>query len=341
MATPERPVSTQTNGSKLPNAQRKRGGLNSKTETLVATDKFAVGYDFMLVNSGMDHPLFSEIIGCTSKHKKHDKLVLTLVTLGGSANEAYRIGRYLQSVYNEVACFIPGPCKSAGTLLALSANELRISPFGELGPLDVQLIQKDEILGRRSGLTTKSALSELHSHTFKIFETFMLQTITGAGGAVSFRLAADIAAQTAASVMSKIYEQITPDSIGQDFRDLSVATHYCERLNSKACNISPYGIARLVNEYPSHDFVIDLQEAKEIFEKVDLPTKTLYDIMRRSPRDCMRPSESLIVRMLSAEGKGLEDETVAQRELPRGKSDGNAGPRPKGGDSGGVAAEAQ
>jgi hypothetical protein len=288
----------------------------------------------------MDSPLFGEIIGCLSKHKKNDKLVLVLVTLGGSANEAYRIGRYLQAVYNKVVCFIPSYCKSAGTLLAIAAHELRISPYGELGPLDVQLLQKDEILGRRSGLTTKSAFAELHTHTFKIFETFMLQTIVSAGGSVSFRLAAEIAAQAAASVMSKIYEQITPDSIGQDFRDLSVATEYCQRLNRKACNISAQGIDRLVNDYPSHDFVIDLQEAKEVFEKVHLPTPTLYKVLSSAPKECMTPSGKLIVKMLSADGKALQDATEKQGNVSGGKPNGDARTPEEVGNSGGVSAEA-
>ena len=48
------------------------------------------------------------------------KAVLILVTYGGLANVAYRVARYLQTVYDEdVVAFIPVQCKSAGTLLVI------------------------------------------------------------------------------------------------------------------------------------------------------------------------------------------------------------------------------
>jgi ClpP class serine protease len=42
---------------------------------------------------------------------------------------------------------VSGYCKSAGTLIALGANELAFGEHGELGPLDVQIAKRDEVLG--------------------------------------------------------------------------------------------------------------------------------------------------------------------------------------------------
>lgn len=252
--------------------------------------------------------MFSSVLKSVPKGKRNKKLLVIVVTYGGLANPTYRIARFLQSIYDEVHAFVPSLCKSAGTLLVTAAHTLVISPFGEIGPLDVQLMQKDEILGRRSGLTTRSALSDLKAHAFELFEHFMFEIIGNSQGAVSFRLASDISAKTTARLMAKIYEQINPDSLGQDFRDLSVASKYGERLNMKYHNLKNDGIKRLVYEYPSHDFVIDLEEAKEVYERAVLPTATLFKILNARASDMMLPKTRLrpVVEMLTSDGQPLQ-----------------------------------
>lgn len=63
---------------------------------------------------------------------------LILTTHGGQADAAYRIARLIQIVSRTFRLFVPQRCKSAGTLLALGANAILMSPIAELGPLDVQ-----------------------------------------------------------------------------------------------------------------------------------------------------------------------------------------------------------
>ena len=294
--------------------RRKLDGVAAKTNsgsqpTAETKDRFASGYDFLLINSAMSEAAFGDVLKATGNgNKKNKKLVLTVATLGGLANPAYRIGRYLQSLYEELTAFVPSLCKSAGTLLATSAHNLVISPFGEIGPLDVQLPQKDEIFGRRSGLTTRTAIKDLHTHAFELFETFMLQIVGASDGNISFKLAAEVAARVTGNYMAKLYEQINPDALAQDYRDLNVATEYCKRLNRYADNISEDSITRFVNEYPTHDFVIDLEEAKTLFKRVELPTRTLYMLMRKEVELFMRPTfPSPVVKMLSLEKEEIQD----------------------------------
>lgn len=296
-------------------------------------DQFSSEYDFLVINSILEEPAFGDVLA-QIQQKQNDRLVLIVVTLGGLANTAYRIGRFLQSTYEELVVFVPSLCKSAGTLLATSGNELRISPFGEIGPLDVQLPQKDEILGRRSGLTTRTAIFDLRTHAFQLFEHFMLQIVDSSGGAVSFKLAADIAARVTGTAMAKIYEQINPDSLAQDYRDLSVATEYCRRLNEYGKNIDEVGIDNLVNKYPSHDFVIDLEEAKTIFKRVDLPTPTLYKLMLANSDCMMSPAiRTPVIKMLMPEMEGAQHEDASSEvkgeagpALPPAEGDGGDAP---------------
>ena len=65
-------------------------------------------------------------------------------------------------------------CKSAGTLIALGASEIYMPLVSELGPLDIQLRRRDEIVGRRSGMVVRTALDGLADETFKVYERVML-----------------------------------------------------------------------------------------------------------------------------------------------------------------------
>jgi ClpP class serine protease len=84
--------------------------------------------------------------------EKAANAVLVLTTNGGDPNAAYRMVRYLKRKYKKLTLYVFGQCKSAGTLIALGADEIVMSEFGELGPLDVQLSKKDELFGRSSGM---------------------------------------------------------------------------------------------------------------------------------------------------------------------------------------------
>ena len=78
--------------------------------------------------------------GCLSlgqhDRTKHPNCLLVFRTLGGSFDSAYRLARSLRRHYARVLVYLDDYCKGAGVLLALAADELVISDFGELGPLD-------------------------------------------------------------------------------------------------------------------------------------------------------------------------------------------------------------
>jgi hypothetical protein len=314
----------------LPKPPPKPGGEKGASNPLAKKDRFASGYDFLLVNGDIQDSTFPELMGCVQEHRANVKLVLILVTYGGQANAAYRIARFLHTLYEDLVAFIPTECKSAGTLLVTAANSVVISPFGDLGPLDVQLLRRDEIGSRRSGLTTRSALEDLKTHSFELFEHFMYEIIQRSGTAVSFRTAADVASRISARLMSRIYEQINPDALGQDYRDLNIAFKYGERLTRKYGNLKKGALRRLIYDYPSHDFVIDLEEAEEIFERVELPTETLVALMSVKARDCLlvRSGKDRVVEMLTMTGQTLPVEKTAdkpsEKPTPRKKATENA-----------------
>ncbi|MCM1536798.1 MAG: peptidase [bacterium] len=62
-----------------------------------------------------------------------------LETPGGNGVTAEEIARFLHSKFSKVNFVISGEAKSAGTILALSGNEIYMTETGSLGPIDAQI----------------------------------------------------------------------------------------------------------------------------------------------------------------------------------------------------------
>jgi hypothetical protein len=55
-------------------------------------------------------------------------------------------------------------------------------------------------------------------------------------------------------------------------RSLKIAQEYGERLANHGENFDPEHVAHLISHYPSHSFVIEREEAENLFESVRAPT---------------------------------------------------------------------
>lgn len=65
--------------------------------------------------------------------------------------------------------------------------------------------------------------------------------------------------------MSPVYSQIDPMRLAEVERAIRISGDYAERI---AVNLKGDALPRLLAGYPSHGFVIDRREARDIFEKV-------------------------------------------------------------------------
>jgi len=242
--------------------------------------------------------------------------LLILNTAGGLPNSAYKIARLMQQTYDKFLLFTPRYCKSAGTLIALGAHTIIMDDFSELGPLDVQLFDKDEINGRKSGLLSRSAFEALSRETFDIFSSTMINIKRASGNLISFKLAADISWRMTAEVMSPIFGQLNPDIIGSDHRDLSVAIAYGERLEKRYQNPKPDTVQHLVTNYPSHDFIIDRDEALTLFERVEHPCVKLYRFTSiLSDVTYNQATPGVIAACIAKETTGSEGHDGSQNEI--------------------------
>lgn len=238
--------------------------------------------DVFFYSAGINDSGFGSLLQEVRKHQSRPNVLLILVTNGGLANSAYQIARFLQNEYDQGKFFLfcPSRCKSAGTLVALGASELIMDSLSELGPLDVQLVKQNEIALRKSGLLSRSAFDALADSAFELYERLMFGITVKSGGNVSFKLASELSATMASTMMAPVYGQINPEIVGSENRDLDVAFHYGCRLATKSGNASHIAVHRLVHDYPSHDFIIDADEARDLFHNVNYPSENLYGLVR-------------------------------------------------------------
>lgn len=201
--------------------------------------------------------------------KKSAKTLLVLATPGGDPHAGFRIARALQHGYESFDALVPRYCKSAGTLILIGASKLYLDDMSELGPLDVQVKKGDELIGRNSGLDIFQAVNYLQNQSMAAFRNYLLELTRDAG--LSTRVASEIASGLTSGLFEPIAAQIDPIKLAEMQRATEIAFEYGNRLNEKSGNLRAMGLARLVTGYPSHSFVIDRKEARQIFIRVERP----------------------------------------------------------------------
>lgn len=223
------------------------------------------------------------LMAATAKPDK-ENVIFVLCTPGGCPNAAFKIARRLQDKYKNFILYVHGYCKSAGTFVAIGSDQIVMGDFAEFGPLDVQLPEKDEIARYSSGLNINEALLNLKQETRLFFRQMVLELTTGAG--ISTKMATEIASKLSIDFFSPIVSQIEPMKIGEIRRALRIALAYGERLiqDGRGNLKSEEALAKLVETYPDHGFVIDFKEAKTIFKNVvreDAEIEALGTILTR------------------------------------------------------------
>lgn len=234
-------------------------------------ERAGLARDIIIISRPIDRLLHYDLSKEIQKNQISDSCTIFLTTRGGDPDGAYRIGRCLQHHYKAIRLVVPSYCKSAGTLVAIAANELAVGDLGELGPLDVQVKKRDEMVENSSGLDFNEAIMASFRHVMHAFRCALVDIQRGTR--ISTRLAGEFATKIAASVAAPLYSQIDPQRAGEMRRAITIAIEYGVRLNEKSGSlVSTDALYDLVTGYPSHSFVIDRKEAGSLFRQVGHPT---------------------------------------------------------------------
>jgi hypothetical protein len=306
--------------------------ISTKAKEIVDRISAATNADVAFYNAPIARGQDLEVISRCHNRRCKPNLLALVITEGGDADAAYRIARCLQDRYEKFTCYISGYCKSAGTLLALGANELVFSEHGELGPLDIQMAKKDDLWESESGLTVMTALTAIHEKALVAFEHFFVTITAKSGGRITGVTGSEIAAKITDGLYGPITEQIDPIHLGEAFRAMAIAKEYGQRLMRKSRNFTSSGLERLISEYPSHGFVIDQHEATTIFRRVRAATADEHALMVALEDAAQLPSDRPLIDYLSDELTEPQDADTTppqQETIQQFQTDGNA-PTPRG-----------
>lgn len=267
--------------------------------------------DIFLYSGPVERGYDLQFVDFISAEKKSDSLTLVLSTPGGSPDAAYKMGRYIQSKYEHFHLFVPGYCKSAGTLLAVAAEEIIFSRYGELGPLDVQMTKKDNLAGLESGLNISEAFLTLERQAKETFHNMVSEITGNSGGIISFHTASHSAAEIVSALFGPIFGRIDPEEVGSRARAMRIGADYAKRLNSKFGNLKgDRALTLLTESYSSHGFVIDMEEAMLLFSNVREAILDEKALVEKIGRDCRIPRD--VPRMDNL--TGAYNEIIAEKE---------------------------
>ena len=119
-----------------------RARANSQARRLELISRYEQEYDCNL--SIIRDNLLNDSIALfddVTEHCRPDRaLHLMVETPGGDGETALRIARACLQRSRRFTLIVADWCKSAGTYLALAADEVVLGPMGDLGPVDPQLI---------------------------------------------------------------------------------------------------------------------------------------------------------------------------------------------------------
>ncbi len=203
-----------------------------------------------------------------------NELDLVINSGGGSIHAAYQVVELLRLHAKRIHACVPLYAKSAATLLCLGAEQIFVDELAQLGPLDTQIYEE-----KRSGKGEfTSALNPFK--TLEQLQKFSLETLDMAVKMILMRSGMGLdeclkhGIDFVRGTTGPLFTQLDPEKLGEYSRALAVGSEYGERLlrrftswdDNKRAEI----LEKLVHGYPSHEYIIDYHELKEMGFDVNL-----------------------------------------------------------------------
>lgn len=267
---PDPPAGTPLQGANGGTRNRMAGSTSSKTQLdelgLKASKEYSS--DIYIYAGQIDEKGYEALRREVLLARRSDNVLLILITTGGSGSAAFKIARLFQTFYDKFDIYIPAECKAAGTVLALGANRIWMSPFSELGPIDGQVPRS----------SARASVEEIMRASFQFFEFSVTKLIEGGQGTVGFKQAAETGGTMAANMMTSLFAKVDPELLGRNNRLTQEAIGYGSRLAATSGNADQDTVVSLAEDYPCHDFVIDFRQAKTLFRNVQQAGGTLFAV---------------------------------------------------------------
>ena len=219
----------------------------------------------------LEEEFFEKVLGFVKKNKyaekekKIEKLTIVLHSGGGDPHLTYKSANVLRGSFKKLTIYVPRFAKSGATLLCLGAQEVVLALGAELGPLDTQIRDPKDPENFISALEVTEALKVAAEFLYTEFGV-LLDQLRMVGIKKRDELFS-LAMQFIKLMGRPLFEQTEPTNFNACLRALDISRHYGTELlirsgveKEKARSI----MAVLVEQYPSHSFVIDVDEIKKL-----------------------------------------------------------------------------
>lgn len=195
-----------------------------------------------------------------SRENQIDGLDVLLHTYGGNPVATYKIAQIIRDFAHNVAFLVPEHAYSAGTLLCLAGNEIRLGDYAGLSPIDITV--------RVPSSTPEEEIQLLNIDYFIEFTTQCKKYMEQMLREEKLECRSDLES----ALLEKMVEQVGAMTIGKYFRERTITGHYAQELldgymftNERNKEVLRNGvIARLLMQSPSHDFHMDLHLCRSI-----------------------------------------------------------------------------
>ncbi len=246
----------------------------------------------ILVSSGIDDDICRELYGWRSELRQagaNDDLDVLIHSPGGVLTSCYRAARLLARCTNDWEALIPVQAASGATLISLGSSKVIMPEIAAMGPIDPQVLSKRQQkffwTERQSPLEAFQALKYLREFSLTSLDCvmgFLIQTHD-----VDPHLGLETSARLAMQIIEPVTSKIDPYDLGSFALDSNLATDYCRRISNPADGRKrtqrKVAFRKLVEDYPAHEFIIDLDEAEALGFSIAMPSAELdacFDEMR-------------------------------------------------------------
>ena len=197
---------------------------------------------------------------------RQQKIDLVLYTRGGDAEAPWRFVSLVREFCDQFTVLIPHRALSAGTLLAMGADEIVMTPLSVLGPIDPS--RTHPLLPRQEGAKEAEPISVQDMRHAMQF----VREASGHGTEMPYT------PEAMAQIFTALFEKIHPLAIGAIEQTYALAKLIGTQCLSTHMDPAKEGpqiqaiVDRLCDEYKSHNYQIGRREARDIgLKAVDAP----------------------------------------------------------------------
>ena len=207
------------------------------------------------------------------KNIEAEHLEVLLHTPGGDCNASVQIALLLQSGRESLKGYIPHFANSGGTIIALACNELIMSDFSNISPLDTQQIPYSK--GRfKSNLEVFAGLEEIRKFSIETYKNVYPEVRTLTKDRLLLTEELNASAEFVKQLVSALITDLSLEKLGAKQRSLKFGEDYFKQIlmnnpnyfNEEEQEPDMYRINEIIKKltysYHDHGTIINAEEAK-------------------------------------------------------------------------------